>query len=62
MKRCIWLVILCGVRVYVRRTLSHILRDGCICYIEGCIVVYSVSESDFVRRMVAYVCLRVINP
>jgi len=43
---------------------SVTLKDafyGCICYIEGCLVVYSVSESDFVRRGVIYVCLRAIN-
>ena len=60
-KRCILLVVLCEVRVYVRQTLGDILRDGCICCSVGCIVVYSVSEYDFVRRMVVYVCLRVIN-
>ena len=47
--------------MYVRQTLRHYLRDGCICYTEGCLVVYSVSKSDFVRRVVAYACLRVIN-
>ena len=45
--------------MYVRQTPRHYLRDGCICYTEGRIVVYSVSESDFVRRVVAYMCLRV---
>jgi len=25
-------------------------EEGCICYIEGRIVVYSISESNFVRR------------
>jgi len=43
-----------------RQTQRHILRDGCICYIEGCLVVYTVSESDFVRKVVVYVCSRVI--
>jgi len=47
--------------VYVRQTPRHYLRDGCICYTEGRIVVYSVSESDFVRRVAANVCLYVIN-
>ena len=41
--------------------LRHLVRDGCICYIERCLVVYCVSESDFVRRAFAYLCLRVIN-
>jgi hypothetical protein len=41
--------------------LRHFLRDGYICYIEGCLVVYPVSESDFVRRAVAYPRLRVTN-
>lgn len=47
--------------MYVRQTPRHYLRDGCICYTEGRIVVYSVSESYFVCRVAAYVCLRVIN-
>jgi len=37
------------------------LFTRCICYSEGCLVVYSVLESDFVRRVDAYVCLCVIN-
>jgi len=28
---------------------------------EGCLVVYSVSESDFVCRVVACICLHVSN-
>jgi len=28
---------------------------------EGCLVIYSVSESDFVCRVFAYMCLRVSN-
>jgi hypothetical protein len=39
----------------------HFLRDGCICYTEGCPVVYSLTESYFLRRAAAYSCLRVIN-
>jgi hypothetical protein len=39
---------------------SHFTRRLYI-YTEGCLVVYSVSEFDFVRRVAAYVCLCVIN-
>ena len=41
--------------------MRHFLRDRYICYIGGCLVVYSVLESDFDRRAVADLCLRVIN-
>jgi hypothetical protein len=52
--------VLLGTRIYSSYS-ATLLRDGCICYIEGCLVVYSVSESGFIRRVVACVCLRVIN-
>jgi len=48
--------------VNVRQTLLHFLQDGCVCYFEGYLVVYPVSEFDFVRGVVAYVCLCVILP
>jgi len=30
-------------------------------YIEGCLVINTLSETDLIRRMFACVCLRVIN-
>jgi hypothetical protein len=62
-------IILSVIRVYQSANKSVCYNDtgwkfkinGCICYIEGCLVVYSVTESHFVRRIVAYVSLCVIN-
>jgi hypothetical protein len=51
----------CYVPVYVGQILRPFLKDDSTCYIEGCLVIYSVSEFDFVRRVAAYVCLCVIN-
>jgi hypothetical protein len=41
--------------------LRHYLRDRCICYIEGRLVVNSIWKYGLVRRAVAYLCLRVMN-
>jgi hypothetical protein len=52
---------ICYLCMYIHQTLQQFLQDGCICYVEGCLVAYSISESDLIRRAVAYVCLHVID-
>jgi len=46
-------------RVYSKS--ASVLSDGCIYYIEGRLVVCTVSEADLIRRTVACVRLRVNN-
>jgi len=48
------------VRVYVRQTLCRFLRDGCICYIEGCLAVYSVIIISVIVMIILVGCSNMV--
>ena len=51
-----------SVKICVCSSISaSVLRNGCYLYIEGCLVDNTVSDTVFIRRTVACVCLRMIN-
>jgi len=37
--------VLLGTRICLSNSASLVTRDGCVCYIEGCLVAYSVSKA-----------------
>jgi len=47
--------------MFVKLCVTFYVMDVSVTLKEGCLVVYSVSESDFIYRVVAYMCLRVSN-